>query len=162
MEVYVDAESDPGNSRMPKSFCCICQCLSTESRRSFMNDCSDWDRIAKIRPISDSGPRMKVAQITIEKMRFHVICAVDTVMRKADLSHECPFCLQSECSHTFKYVPSEFTLLSLLALPCWYDQALKLRGREETVYFLFCFHCLNPVAVPRALPHILLQLRQRW
>ena len=49
--------------------------------------------LQKIRPVSDLGPHMKVAQ----NIRFHVICAVHTTRKKtkSDLGH---FCLQSECS----------------------------------------------------------------
>ena len=38
--------------------------------------------LQKIRPVSNLGPHMKVAQIRIEKVRFHVISAVHTVMQK--------------------------------------------------------------------------------
>lgn len=35
----------------------------------------------KIRPVSDLEPHIKVAQIRIEnKIRFHVICAIHTVI----------------------------------------------------------------------------------
>ncbi len=39
------------------------------------------------RAVSNLVLHMEVAQIGIEKIRFHVVCAVHTVMRKSDLSH---------------------------------------------------------------------------
>ncbi len=38
-------------------------------------------------PVSDLVPHKEVAQIGIEKIRFHVVGAVHTVMTKTDLSH---------------------------------------------------------------------------
>lgn len=38
--------------------------------------------LQKIRPVSDLGPHMTVVQIKIEQIRFDVICAVQTVMKK--------------------------------------------------------------------------------
>jgi len=35
--------------------------------------------LQNIRPVSDSGPHLEVAQIRIQKIRFHVLCAVHTV-----------------------------------------------------------------------------------
>lgn len=38
--------------------------------------------LEKMRPVSDLGPHMEVAQVRLEKIRFHVIYAVHTVMKK--------------------------------------------------------------------------------
>ncbi len=38
--------------------------------------------LQNIRPVSDLGPHMTLAQIGIEKITLHVICAVHTVAKK--------------------------------------------------------------------------------
>lgn len=38
--------------------------------------------LQNIRPVSDLEPHMQVAQIRIEKIRFHVVCAVHTVIQR--------------------------------------------------------------------------------
>ncbi len=44
-------------------------------------------RYAQNRIWADSLNEAEVAQIRIEKIRFHAVCAVHTVMTKTDLSH---------------------------------------------------------------------------
>ncbi len=54
--------------------------------------------------VLDLAPHMEVAQIRIEKIRFHVVCAIHTVMTKTDRkshvskkkkSDLCHICLQA-------------------------------------------------------------------
>lgn len=48
-----------------------------------------WTKVTlrNITPLSDLGLHTEVAQIRIEKIGFHVVCAIHTVMQKTDLGH---------------------------------------------------------------------------
>ncbi len=73
--------------------------------------------LQNIWPGSDLVPHMEVAQIVIEKIRFHAVCVVHTVMTKRDLSHVWAkksglghICLQ--CERSLSSSSSSITLLS--------------------------------------------------
>ncbi len=73
--------------RQPISLLAVCVHVWCKSRMNSDMTVQTEVALQNIRPVSDLGPHMKVAQIGIEKIRFHVICAVHTVVKTSDLSH---------------------------------------------------------------------------